>query len=714
LVSEVQGGGGVVRRVPVGHTYGMPHAPAVNDVLQRWEELRDPDVRAALKAECRAAVVEEEWRAEGSQDHLPAPYWTQQLGRVPARTLDGPPGVWIGRDAEGRAVVADEHGRTTALLRWSAEGVEVFMPDRSLLEVYALRDGRPAGMVSVRPGEGRGAGPYTETNYYTYDDMGRPQQALHLYRVRDAAAGWQATTSWFTHDAEGRLARVDDLDSPPPLAPGGDEAAALAAALALSPADYASHSVIWDARRLAREDDLPDPAAALDDLAVPLARAIRAAAQDAVADLAFVVVDVIPYAMREDAPLVRVAAVSAAGRERIVRAGAGSVAEVIHLAFAETEGTGPVDVLAVADPDLARRLRAASQALAGDAEVRAERVAAFAPELAAALGAIAVVRAEPGGPPLPSPLLASLEPVVPSAGAAGLPDAVAALLAAAGAERLEDAMTEPYHYAPCALRVPDRDVLALLLGAAGLADADAATIAADARWALVLEADPRGASRIGGHPVLPADVPWPTAHGRALSHLATLALAELPAVEGRDVLPADGHLAFFADLTEAAEVFDPIEPGGRRELIRIVHAPAGAATHEPDPPADAAPRDRRDPPALLRERRVAAVPRLQLRHVGFGFGATLWGIDELAERTVGRLTPAVNGDPGHQLLGWPSTVQDDPRNGYRDDAEALLHLVPDREIGFMMMDGGDMMFFASRDALRATDWDQVTAWPSTG
>jgi uncharacterized protein DUF1963 len=497
----------------------------------------------------------------------------------------------------------------------------------------------------------------------------------------------------------------------PVLAPGGDEAAGIAAAAAYPPD---SDHVVWDARRSAREDDLPEPAVALDGLAEPLAAAIRDAARATVGDVALIAVRMLPWS--EDRPFVFAAAASAKGRARIRRAGAANAAEVAALAFAETAETGPLDVVAHADDELARRLRAAQQALTGLSVVRAERVAALAPELAAALGDDAVVFPAPEEAPLPGPALATLTPIVERAGRAGaaLPEAVAALLAEAGVSRLDEALAEPGHYAPHDLPVSGRAVLAALLEAVELAPEDAATVAADARWALVLEEDPAGASWLGGLPVLPRDVAWPTADGRALSHLATLACDALPAVERRDVLPPDGHLSLFADLTEAAEVYEPIAPGGRRELIRIVHTPPGVPTHspEPDPAVAAASRDRHDPPAVLEQARVRAVPRLQLRHVGFGFADHLWSIDALGERAIGRLLPAVNGRPRPQLLGWPLTAQDDPREADAD-AEVLFHLGHHNPIGFHVLDAGDMMFFAPPAALRAHDWDQVTVWPSS-
>src|SRR6185295_17906881 len=50
-----------------------------------------------------------------------------------------------------------------------------------------------------------------------------------------------------------------------------------------------------------------------------------------------------------------------------------------------------------------------------------------------------------------------------------------------------------------------------------------------------------GASRFGGVPDLPADLPWPEFEGKKLPFLAQLDLAELP----KSLLPADGWLLVF-------------------------------------------------------------------------------------------------------------------------------------------------------------------------
>lgn len=69
--------------------------------------------------------------------------------------------------------------------------------------------------------------------------------------------------------------------------------------------------------------------------------------------------------------------------------------------------------------------------------------------------------------------------------------------------------------------------------------------------------DAPGASYLGGLPKLPAEMKWPTAKvggkQRALSFMAQMALADVPRVGGRELLPASGVLFFFAEMVTGDE-----------------------------------------------------------------------------------------------------------------------------------------------------------------
>lgn len=177
------------------------------------------------------------------------------------------------------------------------------------------------------------------------------------------------------------------------------------------------------------------------------------------------------------------------------------------------------------------------------------------------------------------------------------------------------------------------------------------------------------------------------------------------------MLPPDGHLSFFADLSEAGELHEPIEPGDPRERVAVVHAPAETPTHQPSPPdGQARAVDEYNPPVVLRERWVQSTARLQLRRGDVGSAARSYGIDAVAEHVLERLTDAVNGEVDHQLLGFPAVVQVDPRE---EGQIALFHIGHDEGIGFEFLDGGDLLFFGDRDAVCARQWDQLTVSPSS-
>ena len=97
--------------------------------------------------------------------------------------------------------------------------------------------------------------------------------------------------------------------------------------------------------------------------------------------------------------------------------------------------------------------------------------------------------------------------------------------------------------------------------------------------------------------------------------------------------------------------------------------------------------------------------RLQLRHVGFGYAKHLYGLDAIAERALQGIVLRANGKVAQQLLGFPFTVQDDPRE--RGET-SLLHLVEEPGWDLAILDAGSLHFFAAPADVRARRWDQVT------
>ena len=183
--------------------------------------------------------------------------------------------------------------------------------------------------------------------------------------------------------------------------------------------------------------------------------------------------------------------------------------------------------------------------------------------------------------------------------------------------------------------------------AAGLSDGRGEhRVAADAQWGIVLGPGGAGVSRLGGAPVLAAGTPWPHADDRPLTHLATIALDELPAVDGREHLPDDGLLSFFAELAA--------KPSWSRS--------------SPDDETRARAR-RRHPHARRRARRTSrhrrAMRSIEQRVAAGRPPATAassrYGRRRARQHVVERLAEAVNGPTSRQLLGHPWPVQEDPR-----------------------------------------------------
>lgn len=391
--------------------------------------------------------------------------------------------------------------------------------------------------------------------------------------------------------------------------------------------------LLYDARTHRRETELPDPEHAYDGLAEPLADALVAALPPGPFDL------VIVYPGGRTPELIPLDEAFVARGLRALP----NTDELLSTAYHELR----VDVLETAPPDVLRRIRAGHQAHADPTGLGHELVD--------------VLRAR-----LPCPVELW------------------------GAQSIAKHFSGRFTRTKPPKRVRDRDELAALLADAGLTRAEAAAIAGDAEWGLVLGKGGTGVSRLGGAPVLAAGTPWPHAGERPLTHLATIALAELPAVEGRDYLPADGLLSFFADLDDEAEFFED-DHAGEGGLARVLHTPAGADTEAPAPPGE-----------VLDELRVTFTPRLQLRHRSLHYQPAL---DELAHATVRALADRLNGKPYAQLLGHPLPLQEDHRTpGQR----VVFHICERVGIGFAIMDGGDLTFLGEADR-----WDQLTVIPDS-
>jgi Domain of unknown function (DUF1963) len=683
-------------------------------VRDRWLGLRDAAVVAELRRRCEAAAVEERSVPFSWWAYCPRPFPREMAGEDPRRGRLCQI-ARLGLDAAERPVFQRLRDDLFQLYDWSGVHCDVVEVNGSLakLERFVFADGVLVEEISTGVHQRLDGRPAVEVMRWLYEDD-RPSLAIETYESGGHPSWggpkrgpyWGAKAYTFTYDAHGELLMITWFHGTRDFADGGDADDAQAAAWASFPQDFEARP-LYDARTQRREIELPDPNRAYEGLAAPLADAIFAAVDQqrgALGQLEFVLVAPgrsLSQAVAADANFVA----------RALRMTSG-LREMLEIAAEAPQGTVLVDAIDAAPPDVLRRLRAGQQALAEQhGSTRAED---FQRDLVAALNARAwsgvaptfVVlstdegdRGQHGDWEDDDELLSFPQEEIGHSGLPGLERIV-------GRERVGgflERFAGRFEAAPAGddLRPRSREELATLLLDVGLSGDEAARIAADALWGIVLEPGGTGVSRLGGGPVLLPDTPWPHADGRPLTHLATIALDELPAVDGREHLPDDGLLSFFADTSEQGEFVEPIEPSSEtgRDLVAVIHTPAGATTHEPTPPGE-----------ILVEQRVSPVARLQLRHLGFGYGNRLFGIDALAERAVERLTERVNGAVNHQLLGYPWPVQDDPR---KPGQLVLFHIADDTELEFSFIDAGDIHFLGTPEDIKARRWDQLTVVPNS-
>ncbi|WP_146175308.1 DUF1963 domain-containing protein [Paraconexibacter algicola] len=181
-----------------------------------------------------------------------------------------------------------------------------------------------------------------------------------------------------------------------------------------------------------------------------------------------------------------------------------------------------------------------------------------------------------------------------------------------------------------------------------------------AEWGLRAEpATGRVTSRLGGPALLPPGTDWPrTSGGRALTFLAAVDLAELPAVEGGSPLPDAGVLLFFAVLDPdfADEVFEDEADNTPGSTVRVLFVPPGDRPQEREhPPELGAAGDGR----RLRDRHVGFVPRLTLP-TGYDTATTL-GLEGASAEAYSTLAFA--------LLDDAAPPRDPGRGSAEDDGE---------------------------------------------
>jgi uncharacterized protein YwqG len=154
-------------------------------------------------------------------------------------------------------------------------------------------------------------------------------------------------------------------------------------------------------------------------------------------------------------------------------------------------------------------------------------------------------------------------------------------------------------------------------------------------------------SYLGGDPVLPESIPWPTWRGRKLAHLARLSLPQLQSAHSFTWLPSEGALLFFYDWEEQPWGFDPGDRGGAIVL------------HVPDLPSpELAPSGERDDGLLPRVnvefKEIQSMPSIYSDAV-----CEHMLNDEEEESYTSLVESQFRGEPKHQVGGIPSPVQGD-------------------------------------------------------
>ena len=130
--------------------------------------------------------------------------------------------------------------------------------------------------------------------------------------------------------------------------------------------------------------------------------------------------------------------------------------------------------------------------------------------------------------------------------------------------------SDPPRPAVAATGAVDDERLAELAREAGLERRLAeARRAARAGGRLTPTSAPRGRSRLGGSPDIPAEFEWPTWFDRPLAFVAQIDLAELAAAEVRGGLPEAGLLLVFAELAAGLTGLMPDHKGS----CRVVYIP---------------------------------------------------------------------------------------------------------------------------------------------
>ncbi|EDY82232.1 conserved domain protein [Verrucomicrobiia bacterium DG1235] len=237
------------------------------------------------------------------------------------------------------------------------------------------------------------------------------------------------------------------------------------------------------------------------------------------------------------------------------------------------------------------------------------------------------------------------------------------------------------------------------------------------------QGESNGFSRLGGLPSMPYGMEWPSWQNKPQAFLAQLDLGAMGEALP-SFLPDTGYLYFFYDQDQGEWGFDPNDFGAWRVLY-VQGDPSGFLPYSV-------------PEGLAEEsiyRPKAVVPqRIELLPDSLSLPKAEWDWDREGDAYDALRLAAFEGQPLHQVLGYPSPVQDDDMEvecqlasngiymgspeGHNDpripelkkeasDWKLLLQLDSDEETGWMWGDSGVLYFWIRESDARKGDFSKV-------
>ncbi len=232
-----------------------------------------------------------------------------------------------------------------------------------------------------------------------------------------------------------------------------------------------------------------------------------------------------------------------------------------------------------------------------------------------------------------------------------------------------------------------------------------------------------GFSRLGGLPMMPADMEWPEWKGKPQAFLAQLDLSEIHRALP-SFLPAAGYLYFFYDQEQGTAGFDPNDVGAWR--VSFYQGDATQLAERPAPAGLAA--------ECIFKAKLVVPRRIELLPDSQRLPRADWDWRRDGEAYEELRSAALEGETDHQVLGYPTPVQNDGMElecqlasngvyvgnpeGYKDPRVAglkagatewklLLQLDTDDDTGWMWGDVGTLYFWVRESDAQRGDFSKV-------